>query len=914
MTKSDGRTNDELRMSDDPKPHLFTRGNRIGPYEIASPIGAGGMGEVFRARDTRLNRDVAVKVLPKDFGADGDRLRRFEQEAKTLAALNHPNVLTIHDTGIHEGAPYLVSELLEGKSLREEMSGGALPVRKATEYALQIAHGLAAANGKGVIHRDLKPENIFVTKDGRVKILDFGLAKQRAPLPSGDERGRQEAATIPIDPDAIVNTTQPGMVLGTPSYMSPEQVRGEPADHRADIFAFGCVLYEMLSGTRAFRRRTPVESMNAVLNSAPPDLSTTHPNIPLALARIVDRCLEKQPDNRFQSAKDLAFALENLSDPTSVSARVLQGKAAPRWLSREGLAWATAALLLTLLALAGISLRRQPAAAQPTLRLSIAPPADCQDSDFALSPDGRYLAFTAALADKVVLMIRTLASDEIRTVPDVSRASALFWSPDSRFIGYYESAAKLKAAPVNGGRPREICSARGGGATWNQDGVIVFTEFWGGGLFRVSAGGGDVTPLTTLNTAEQEGVHLWPRFLPDDRHFLFLVRSTQPESTFIWLGSTNTAETRRRLIQADALVGWVDPDQVLFVRGGALHAQTFDAKLLTFVGSPRVVADLVAFQSEDSVAQATCSRNGILAYKEKHLPTGHLTWLDRTGQPVGTVGQPMTIHSFRLAPDERTVAVSKFDRRAGAWNLWQVDAANGTEDRLTFLRNAQRPVWSPDGSEIIYDSDEFTMFNVYRRRVDRTTPEQPIYRTAMDDKLPTDWSSDGQHLLFSQRTEKNATDIWFLSLEDPSHPQPLLQTEADEMNARFSPDGRWIAYSSNESGRPQVYLQAFPKGGSRIIVSRNGGALPVWNPNGKELFFLDPERTLLSVEIKSDDSGAMKPGAPKPLFRRPANATSRIDSYDVSRDGQRFLFALDVASPGSENIAVLLNWVGESNR
>ena len=900
-------------------------GSKLGPYEIAHLLGEGGMGAVFRARDTRLNRDVAVKVLPKDFAADADRLRRFEQEAKTLATLNHPNILTIHDAGVHQGAPYLVSELLEGRTLREEMNGVALPVRKATDYALQIAHGLVAAHGKGVIHRDLKPDNLFVTKDGRVKILDFGLAKLRsadAQIRVKDSPGDGPADVGIRAPDAEASTqvqpaadsTEPGRVMGTPSYMAPEQVRGARVDHRSDIFSFGCVLYEMASGQRPFKRDSKIEIMNAILKDEPPDLAESKPDLPSAFVRIVQRCLEKEPERRFQSASDLAFALENLSGSTSSAARVLQGKASSRWLSRERLAWATAVLLIALMALVVVSLRRNPATAQPLLRLSIAPPTESHFDHFALSPDGRYLAFTTPSSNGVALMIRTLASDETRRVPEVEGVAMLFWSPDSRFIGFYENFTKLKAAPISGGRPREICQARAGGATWNQDGVIVFTEFWGTGLFRVPAEGGEVSPLTTLNTAEREGVHLYPQFLPDGRHFLFLVRSIQPETSFLWLGSLSTNEPRSRLIQADALVGWVDPDQVLFARGGALYAQTFDTKTLTFSGVPRLVADTVAYVSEASAVRATCSRNGLLAYKTDQFPARQLTWLDRTGQPVGTLGSPMMLQEFRLAPDERTIAVSKFDRRTGSANLWQVDASNGTEDRLTTLRNGRAPVWSPDGSEIIYQSDEFIVFNLYRRKVDRTTPEQPVYRTATDDKRPTDWSSDGRHVLFVQITEKNANDIMLLTLDDPSHPQPFVATEADEQSARFSPDGRWIAYSSTESGRSQVYLQAFPKGGPRLPVSRDGGDLPVWNPDGKELFFLDPERALMSVELKTENSGAIKPGAPEPLFRRPANAKSRIESYDVSRDGKRFLFALDVPSPGSENLTFLLNWIGELKR
>jgi WD40 repeat protein len=570
--------------------------------------------------------------------------------------------------------------------------------------------------------------------------------------------------------------------------------------------------------------------------------------------------------------------------------------------------------LFAFLAFLIIRKRSNPPVVHPLLHLSVTAPPESNIGQVALSPDGRYLAFTSLSLNKQLLIIRTLASGETRIIPEVEKALDLFWSPDSCFIGYNESNTRLKAAPVSGGRPREICNARGGGATWNQEGVILFTEFWGTGLFRVSSEGGEVTPVTTLNTAAHEGVHLWPHFLPDGRHFLFLVRSMQPETSFIWVGALNSSEARRRLIQADALIGWADPDQVLFSRGDALFAQSFDAKSFTFYGSPRMLSDSVAYYSADSQARATCSRNGILAYKLDAFPTRQLTWLDRTGQPTGVIGPATMLFSFRISPEESSLLISKFDRRTGSWNLWRIDAATGAEDRLTFLRNGHAAVWSPDSSEIIYDSDEFIMFNLYRRRVDKTTPEQPIYRNGTDDKRPTDWSRDGKYLLFDQLTEKNSMDLWFLSVDDPSHPQPLLLTEADEQDARFSPDGRWIAYSSTESGRAQVYLQPFPKGGSRVPVSREGGDLPVWNPNGKELFFLDPERTLMAVELKTDNSGIPKPEPPKALFRRPGHGKSQFEGYDVSRDGQRFLFPLDAPALGSENITVLVNWAGEPKR
>jgi serine/threonine protein kinase/Tol biopolymer transport system component len=891
-------------------------GTQFNQYQVTATLGVGGMGEVFRARDTRLNREVAIKLLPKALASDPDRLRRFEQEAKTLAALNHPNILTVYDAGVHDGMPYLVSELLDGQTLRDVLGGpkaAALSARKAIEYALQIAHGLAAAHHCGIIHRDLKPENVFITKDGRVKMLDFGLAKLSSV--AADVRrltSRPSDTLVPTAEMSLLTSaaTEPGVVLGTPAYMAPEQVRGEATDHRSDIFAFGCVLYEMLTGIRTFKRDTAVESMHAVLNEEPPDLSASGLSFSPGLERMVRRCLDKRPERRFQSASDLAFALETLSTADSSGLRTVQ----PEKGRASRLRMATAAALVGLAAVGGgmawliLSQHPQKAAAPARLQLSIPMPAGSQAGRFCLSPDGRYLAFTTTSGNKSPVMLRSLADGAIRTVPEVESAGGLFWSADSRFIGFYESERSLMAAPFNGGKPHEICPARGGGAAWSQEGSIVFTEYWGTGLFRVPAEGGRPTPLTTLNTSEHEGAHLWPQFLPDGRHFLFLVRSVQPEDSHLWVGDVNSGSNRQRLIEADALVGWVDPDQVVYARGGALYSQSFDLKHLVFTGSAHQVTDSVAWLTVDSDAAATVSRNGLLAYRTEPFAQRQLTWLDRAGQPVGTLGAPTLVRSFRLSPDQRSLAFSRFDRRKGTYNLWRIDLASGAEDRLTSLRNAESAVWSPDSSEVIYDSDELILFNLYRRRLDRSMAEEPLYKTSSDDKNPRDWSSDGKHVLFGQLSATNSFDIWVLALDNPSHPEPLLHSEAAEEWARFSPDGRWVAYTSVESEGSQIYLQSFPNLGPRIPVSHDGGDLPVWNPNGQELFFVDRKGTLMAADITTDSSGALQPGPPKALFPKPANA-GHIEAYDVSRDGKRFLYALDAPNAATnQNIVVLLNW------
>src|SRR5438128_2827214 len=498
-------------------------GTKLGRYEIRSQIGAGGMGEVYLARDTQLGRDVAVKVLPSSYSDDKDRLHRFEQEACAAGALNHPNILIVHDAGTHNGAPYVVSELLEGETLRQRMGGTAQPQRKAIEYALQIAHGLAAAHEKGIVHRDLKPDNIFITKDGRAKILDFGIAKLT------QTEGSQSQTDIPtrrVD-------TGPGVVMGTVGYMSPEQVRGQRVDHRSDIFSFGAILYEMVSGKRAFHGESAVETMSAILKEHPPDLSETNQRISPALERLVNHCLEKNPEERFHSASDLAFALEALSGSSATSAQtVAMPMFAPRWFKRrELIAWAVAGIAILIAAIAlTISNFRRPPTESRAVRLSVPPPEKASFGSFAISPDGLRLAFAATDASgKTLLWIRPLDSINAQPLSGTEEATLPFWSPDSRFIGFF-AAGKLKKIEVTGGPPQTLCNtpfARG--AAWNRDGVIIFTPNTLAPLYRVSAAGGEPTPVTTLDKSRQETSHRWPYFLPDGRHFLYTVLGA-PES------------------------------------------------------------------------------------------------------------------------------------------------------------------------------------------------------------------------------------------------------------------------------------------------------------------------------------------------------------------------------------------------
>src|SRR3989449_1428396 len=497
-------------------------GTKLGPYEIVSPLGAGGMGEVYRARDTRLGRDVAVKVLPSSFSADADRLHRFEQEACAAGALNHPNILIVHDIGNHDGSPYVVSELLEGETLRERMGGAAQPQRKAIDYALQVAHGLAAAHEKRIVHRDLKPDNIFITKDGRVKILDFGIAKLT----------QVEGAEAQTDIPMRRVDTGPGVVMGTVGYMSPEQVRGQKVDHRSDIFSFGAILYEMLSGRRAFHRESTADTISAILKEHPPDLSETNQRISPALERLVNHCLEKNPEERFHSASDLAFALEALSGSTATSAQTVAMPAfGPRWFKRrELIAWAVAGIAILIAVALTISHFRRPPTESRAVRLFVPPPEKASFGSFAISPDGLRLAFVATDASgKTLLWIRPLDSINARPLPGTEEALYPFWSPDSRFIGFF-AGGKLKKTEVTGVPAQPLCNAAIPlGGTWRRAGAIVFEPSPTGPLYRVSAAGGEPTPVTTLDKSRQETSHRWPYFLPDGRHFLYTVLGA-PES------------------------------------------------------------------------------------------------------------------------------------------------------------------------------------------------------------------------------------------------------------------------------------------------------------------------------------------------------------------------------------------------
>jgi eukaryotic-like serine/threonine-protein kinase len=799
-------------------------GARFNHYEILSPLGAGGMGEVWRARDTRLNREVAIKVLPASFAQDADRLFRFKQEALATSALNHPNILTVHDIGDHEGAPFIVAELLEGEELREQLNEGALPARTAIDYARQIASGLAAAHAKGVLHRDLKPENLFITKDGRVKILDFGLAKLKP----------TQAPAVGTNAPTQKKITDPGAVLGTVGYMAPEQVRGLEADHRADIFSFGVILYEMLSGRRTFSGDSAIEVMNAILKEDPPELSETNTRAPQGLERLIRRCLEKRPEHRFHSAHDLGYALEALG--ASSGAR-LENVGASSVRKPERLAWLAALLI----GFAWVYFTRQPKADAPVMKFSILPPEKSSFGQIAVSPDGRHLAFTAATGGNVQLWVLPVDSTEARPLAGTQGAIFPFWSPDSRFIAFFADS-RLKKIEVTGGPALTLCEAPSpvSGGAWSRAGVVLFGQVQVG-LSRISATGGEVTRVTTVDRTRQEMSHRYPTFLPEGHNFLYVINTGQKETRGVYLGSLDGTVKRRLLNEVTVIKymaavrgnGWL-----VFGREDALLARPFDTSRMEFTGEPFSLSDKVGSDlGYVNDFTFSVSDNGVLVFDpslKRHRR--QYRWVDRRGQPINSLDVATGIYQHWVSPDEKRFIADRRDPQTLTSDLWLYDVSGGASERFTFDPATDiGPVWSPDGSRIVWSSSRDGVQNLYQKAASLDGEETLLWKSDYQ-KLPADWSRDGRFIIYRQDDPKTKSDLWFLPVTgsgEAKPPFPVIQTDANEITGTLSPDGRWLSYASDASGRYEVMcrasLEAAASGRSRTAVApiRAGGGMGV---------------------------------------------------------------------------------------
>jgi Tol biopolymer transport system component len=854
------------------------------------------MGEVYCARDTRLARDVAVKVLPQSFSADADRLRRFEQEACAAGALNHPNVLVVHDFGSHDGAPFLVSELLEGTTLREHLSGPPLPVRKAIDYALQIAAGLAAAHERGIVHRDLKPENLFVTRDGRVKILDFGLAKLVEPGETADAAFTRAA------------NTEPGVVVGTAGYMSPEQVRGERIDHRSDIFSFGSVLYEMLCGTRPFTRDSAVETLHAILKDDPPDLAATG-NVPPAIDRIVRHCLEKDADQRFQSARDVAFALGGVASPSTATAQAMPVAKSHR--VRAPLLWILGTLVLAAAAAMAFLYSRPRETAVRVVRFDVFPPdrGELQGighQSSVIAPDGHALVLVVTTEGRTQLFMRALDSSAARAMPGTVGAVNPFWSPDSRWIGFF-AAGTLKRVEATGGSPQTICNIQSDAqfsyGAWSREGVIVFSGS-GTGLLRVSATGGEPAPAVASSLHKLE---TWPHFLPDGRHFLY-IDLAQPGTPNVLLGSLDSREPIR-LMRSDSRVVYAAPGYLLFVREGTLQAQPFDAATLKVSGEPAVVAENLLYFQPVGFADFSVSDTGILSYQGV-TSASTLVWHTRDGSEVGSVG-PVAEYTlpFRLSPDGERIAVALGDHRTGTTDLWLFDLRRDTQSRFTSDPGVEwTPVWAPDGRQIAFVADRNAPPFLHVKRVGDAGGGEALLKPTWWPQVVWDWvlTSEGQFIIYDDGTPATSNDLMVLPLSGDRKARPFLRTPFSETGARFSPDGKWVAYVSDDAGGSQVYVRPFERAGDTRQISTAGGSSPRWSRDGKELFYVAADDRLMAVAVNR--TSAFETGTPKALF----TINAQQNEYEVAPDGKRFL--VHKRGGPAAPVTVVVNWAAAVRR
>jgi len=854
------------------------------------------MGEVYKAKDTRLDRTVALKVLPAHLSNDPDLRRRFEREARAISSLSHPNICTLFDVGQHDGVEYLVMEYLEGQTLADRLNSGPLPLEDVYRYAIDISDALDRAHRSGIVHRDLKPGNIVLTKTG-AKLLDFGLAKWTS---QDDENLLFANAEVTTRRQPL---TSAGMLLGTVPYMAPEQLEAKSIDARTDIFSFGAILYEMATGARAFTATSNAALIAMLIHDDPPPPSTLAPQLPARFDAIVQTCLRKDPNDRFQAAHDISLALKWLATGTADPKPLLRQR-------QSRATWAIAAAgLFALIAIASLLLafggRLRKSETKSAIRFAVLPPLG---SDFpslgegggmALSPDGHFLVFIAIGMDgRSFLWLRSMDAEEPRKLEGTEGAAYPFWSPDSRSVAFF-AGGKMKRMTVPDGAAQTICDAAGGrGGTWSSAGVILFAPGSNTGLWRVNAGGGQPVAITNaVNGYSQR----WPLFLPDGDHFLFIQQSLNGGDEGVYASSLEDPKVAKRIAVTRGSIAFAPPNDLLYVRDGVLVRQRFDPGKLQLEGDPQSIADGMVYFVDRAYVPVTASANGVIAYRRHATLNMRILWFDRQGNRVGTIGEPGEFEGVSLSPDGSKLAFGHFDPEEGLNHVWICGTADGVPRRFTFSKgNQYSPIWSADGTRVVY-SDDHSGVETLSTKLATGGDERALTPRPESSHYAQSWSPDGKTLLYRNESTQTGLDIEMLrvrqalslSPQPSGQPErlPYITTHGDESQAAFSPDGRYVAYASSESGRAEVYVQPFPATGAKWQVSTMGGEQPRWRSDGGELFYLSADKKLMAVPLHRGPS--FDAGTPQPLFTTTMSTgyLGVSQAYDVTRDGQRFVIA-----------------------
>jgi len=896
-------------------------GNKLGPYEILSPLGAGGMGEVYRARDTRLGRDVAIKVLPAHLSASPDLKQRLEREAKAISSLNHPHICTLHDVGSQDGVDFLVMEHVEGETLADRLHRGALPPDEALKIAIAIADALDKAHARGIVHRDLKPANIMLTKNGP-KLMDFGLAKPAPGLGAASGVSPLTPSTPTMTVAALSGSasplTQKGTVVGTFQYMAPEVLQGAEADAQSDIFSFGCMLYEMITGRRAFEGKSQFSVLGAILDKEPDRISAVKPSSPLRLDETVRRCLAKNPEQRYGCMHDVKIQLEALSEAGQLTGAIQADRLKPDPASAR-LTWLVAGIAaLIALSVGATYVLRVPKMAA-VVRSSILPPADATFVTMApasgppvLSPDGTKLAFTARNKSNILLYVRPLTSLTAQALPGTEDSMYPFWSPDSREVAFF-AGGKLKKINASGGPPQNICDViNGRGGAWSKEGVIVFTPSATQPLFRVPASGGTPEPASKMNFDKGENSHRWPSFLPDGKHFLYWARNSRGQQEHVlYVGELGSLQAKP-LMKSESMAVYAS-GYLLFMRDQTLMAQPFDPRRIELSGEPAPFAEHVAINGGTGRPLFAVSDNGALVYQSGEITGGwDLLWLTRDGKKTGSVAQADRYFNPALSPDGTRLAVTIFSG-LGTGDIWIFDLKRGTNTRLTFGPSLQQaPVWTPDGKTIFYSSTAKGPPHIYAKAADGSGSERTVSEGNDLVEFPWSFSPDGRYLAYERRDlgkSEGGFDLWVLPLSGDGKPFPIVQTPFEEREPAVSPDGKWMAYRNNESGRMEVYITAFPGGGAKWQVSSNGGTAAKWRGDSKELFFVDSSDNLMAVDVHPSGN-AVQLGVPHVLFQV-VGAQRQAGAFDVTTDGKKFLVNNGNPREGNEPVTLVQNWPAE---